>query len=123
MTAPNPPRSAPASNDFPAPAQRLAPQRPPKRMRANSGAKAVRFGVLGSLSATNSPIAKMENIATAALDPMNARGEPFRFNQSKCAAQATTAAGSNERKPATIPIPIASIFVEGKLQFPRENAL
>jgi hypothetical protein len=53
------------------------------------------------------PMAKMENIATAAVDPINARGEPCRFNHPKCAAQATTAGGSNERKPATIPIPIA----------------
>ncbi len=75
--------------------------------RANNGAKAVRFGVAGSLSAINSPMAKMENIATAAVDPINARGEPCRFNQPQCAAQATTAGGSNERKPATIPIPIA----------------
>jgi hypothetical protein len=49
----------------------------------------------------------MENMATAVLDPINARGEPFRFSQSKCAAHATTAGASNERSPATIPIPIA----------------
>jgi hypothetical protein len=52
-------------------------------------------------------MAKMENIATAALDPINERGEPYRFNKSKCAAHATTAGASNERSPATIPIPIA----------------
>jgi len=98
---PVPPNSAPATNDFPVAAQRLAPLRPPRRNRANNGAKAVRFGVPGSLSAINSPMAKVENIATAAVDPINARGEPCRFNQPKCAAQATTAGGSNERKPAT----------------------
>jgi hypothetical protein len=77
------------------------------RTRANNGARVVRLGVLGSLSAINSPIASIENIATAVLDPINASGEPFRFSQSKCAAHARNAGASNERNPATIPIPIA----------------
>jgi hypothetical protein len=86
-------------------------------MRANNGAKAVRFGVFGSLSATNSPMAKIENIATAAVDPINAKGEPCRFNEPKCAAQATIAGASNERSPATIPIPIA----RRKMQFMNDS--
>src|SRR5262249_53971592 len=61
-----------------------------------------------SLSTINSPIASRENVATAAVDPMNASGEPCRFNKSKCANHATTAGASNERSPATIPIPMAN---------------
>jgi hypothetical protein len=63
--------------------------------------------MLGNLSATNSPIASRENIATAVVDPIKARNEPCKFNHPRCAAQATTAGAINERKPATIPIPIA----------------
>ena len=54
-------------------------------MRAINGAGAVRFGIVGSLSAINSPIASRENITTAAVDPMNASGEPCKFNQLRCA--------------------------------------
>lgn len=101
------PRSAPASNDLPPDAQTHAPQSPPVKMRANKPTSAVRFGVLGSLSATNSPIASRENITTAVVDPINATGEPSRFNRPRCVAHATTAGAVNERKPATIPIPPA----------------
>jgi hypothetical protein len=45
-------------------------------MRAINGAGEVRFGIIGSLSATNSPIASRENIATDAVDSMNANGDP-----------------------------------------------
>ena len=76
-------------------------------MRASNGAGAVRFGIIGSLSAINSPIASTESIATAVVDPMNASGEPCRFNQLRCAPHATTAGAVNERNPATIPIPRA----------------
>jgi hypothetical protein len=76
-------------------------------MRANNGAGAVRFGMIGNLSATNSPIASSENIATNAVELMNPSAESCRFSQPKCAAHATTAGAVNERKPATIPIPIA----------------
>jgi hypothetical protein len=76
-------------------------------MRAINGAGAVRFDIIGSLSAINSPIASTENIATATVDPMNASGEPCRFNQPRCAPHATTAGAVNERNPATIPIPRA----------------
>ena len=76
-------------------------------MRAINGAGAVRFGIIGSLSAINSPIASTESIATAGVDPMNASDEPCRFNQLRCAPHATTAGAVNERNPATIPIPRA----------------
>ena len=39
-------------------------------MRAINGAGAVRFCIMGSLSAINSPIASTENTATAVVDPM-----------------------------------------------------
>jgi RNA polymerase sigma-70 factor (ECF subfamily) len=45
------------------------------RMRANKGASAVRLGVWGNLSPTNSPMAKTENIATAAVDSIEGSGE------------------------------------------------
>ena len=41
--------------------------------RAINGAGAVRFGIVGSLSAINSPNASRENIATAVVDPMRYR--------------------------------------------------
>lgn len=71
-----PPSTAPASNDFSAAAQRHAPQSAPVMMRAVNGAGAVRFDIIGSLSAMSSPIASTENIATAVVDPMKATGEP-----------------------------------------------
>ena len=76
-------------------------------MRAIKGTGAVRFGIIGSLSATNSPIASTENIPTAVVDPMNASGDPCRFNQPRYAPHATTAGAVSERNPATIPIPRA----------------
>src|SRR6266404_3621223 len=78
------------------------------RMRASKGAGAVRFGVLGNLSATNSPIARSENIAAANVDPIKARGEVCRFNHPRWAAQLTTAGAISERKPETTPIPTAN---------------
>ena len=88
-------------------AQRHAPHSPPVMMRAINGAGVVRFGIIGSLSAINSPIASRESIATAVVDPMNASDDACRFNQPRCAAHATTAGAVNDRKPATIPIPRA----------------
>jgi hypothetical protein len=41
----------------------------------------VRLGVEGSLSATNSTIARRVRIATAAVDPMNVNGVPARLSQ------------------------------------------
>jgi hypothetical protein len=68
----------------------------------------VRLGVLGSTSATYSASANIENIATAAVDPMNASGEPWTFSHPRWAAQLTAAGAVSERKPATKPIPAAS---------------
>src|SRR6266480_3706842 len=95
------------SNDRLADAQRDAPQRPPMRMRASKGTREVRLGVLGILSAINSPIANSERIATATVDPINARDELCRFNQPRWAAQLTAAGAVSERNPATSPIPPA----------------
>jgi hypothetical protein len=52
-------------------------------------------------------MARIDNIIAAVVDPINAMGEPCRFSQPICAAHATTAGAVNERKPATIPIPMA----------------
>jgi hypothetical protein len=49
----------------------------------------------------------MENIPTAAVDPMKARGEPCRSSHPKCAAQLTAAGAVRERRPATKPMPAA----------------
>src|SRR4029453_1096079 len=57
---PIPPSSVPATNDCPTAAQRHAPQRPPVTTRAINGAGAVRFGIIGSLSAINPPIGGTE---------------------------------------------------------------
>src|SRR6266480_2901570 len=92
------------SNDRLADAQRDAPQRPPMRMRASKGTREVRLGVLGILSAINSPIANSERIATATVDPINARGELCRFNHRRLRAQSSAARAVSERTPATIPI-------------------
>src|SRR5688500_14622143 len=73
----------------------------------------VRLGVRGSLSATYSATAASERIATATLDPMNARGDPCRSSQPRQAAQLTAAGAVRERKPATIPLPIA-LIIENK---------
>jgi hypothetical protein len=43
-------------------------------------------------------------MATAAVDPMNARREPARLSQLRCAAQAATAGAVKERMPDTMPI-------------------
>src|SRR5215216_3280043 len=84
-----------------------APARAPMTIRAINGPGVVRFGVMGSRSATYSATARMEKIATAAVDPMNARGEPLRSSHPRCAAQLTAAGAVSERKPATNPIPAA----------------
>src|SRR5438132_13100346 len=97
----------PMPNDWPAAAQKDAPHSPPVTMRATNGTSAVRFGDVGSLSAINSPLATMENTTAAAVDPIEARRDPLKYSQPRCAAQATTAGAVNEGRPATIPNPIA----------------
>jgi hypothetical protein len=56
----------------------------------------------------NSPKAPTVKMPTAQAEPMKAKGEPDRWIQPKCAAQATTAGAVMERKPATTPIPNTS---------------
>ena len=77
-------------------------------MRAVRGTAVVRLGVLGNMSPTYSTIASKENIATAAVDPMNAKGDPCRFSHPRWAAQLTAAGAVKDRKPATIPMPKAT---------------
>ena len=76
-------------------------------MRAAKGAGAIRLGVVGNKSPTNSKIASAENKMTAHVEAMNARGESCRLSHPKCAAQATAAGAVSARKPATTPIPKA----------------
>src|SRR3990170_3347020 len=66
-----------------------------------------RFGGVGSLSATSSATARLEKIATAAVDPMSANGEPWRSSQPRCVAQLPAAGAVSDRKPATKPMPAA----------------
>src|ERR1700756_2807613 len=102
------PARAPPSRAAPPAIARQAPQRPPVTMRAQSPTGAVRAGVLGSWSATNSTSAKTVKIPRLHFDPMNAKGELWRLIQPRWEAQATTAGAVSERSPATIPMPKAS---------------
>src|SRR6202158_349543 len=77
-------------------------------MRAVSPTAAVRAGVEGSWSATNSPKAPTVKMPTAHAEPMKAKGEPWRLIHPRCAAQATTAGAVMDRKPVTTPIPNTS---------------
>src|SRR5205085_1335896 len=105
--APTAPKMAPLPNDWVADAHRQAPDRPPVTMRASKGARAVRLGTLGNLSAINSPIASTERITRTGFDSMNPRDVPSKCNQPRRAAKATAAGAVNERKPATTPTPPA----------------
>src|SRR5436309_14353318 len=100
-------RTIHASNDFTADAQSHVTKKTTGGARAINGAGEVSVGTIGSLSASNSPIASRENIATAVVDPMNANGKSWRFNQFRCAPHVTTAGAVSERSPATTPIPRA----------------
>ena len=64
----------------------------------------MRLGVLGNLSVINSTTANTAKIMTAAVDPINAKRDPARFSQPRCAAQATTAGAVKDRIPETMPI-------------------
>jgi hypothetical protein len=52
----------------------------------------------------NSPSASTVKTATAAVDPIKASGESWRFSQCRFAAQATTAGAVIVRNPAITPI-------------------
>jgi hypothetical protein len=95
---------APGAGDCPADTPTQAPERAPQIKRAISPTGAVRLGVEGSLSVMISRIASTVNIATAAVEPMNASRVPARLSQPRCAAQAVTAGAVKERIPDTIPI-------------------
>src|SRR5579863_5193211 len=94
----------PWAGDCPADTPTQAPARAPQRKRAVRPTAAVRLGVEGSLSAMSSTIANTVNIATAAVDPMNARRVPARLSQLRRAAHAATAGAVKERMPETMPI-------------------
>ena len=92
----------------PPPTATHAPLSAPVTIRAESPTAAVRAGVLGSWSATNSTSANTLKMTTAQIEPMNANGESCRWSQPECAAHAPTAGAVSERRPATTPIPRAS---------------
>ena len=102
-TAPMPPAISPPNTPPPA---RLsaAPQNAPLTIRATNPLGAMRLGVFGSLSTTNSPIASRVRMNGVAGLPRNPKGVPLRCSHCKRAAQLTAAGAVNVRDPATTPI-------------------
>src|SRR5271168_1261590 len=98
------PRTAPYTGVCPADTPTQAPERAPQIKRTVSPTGAVRLGVEGSLSVMSSAMASTVKMATAAVDPINARWVPARLSQPRCAAQAVTAGAVRERIPETMPI-------------------
>jgi hypothetical protein len=54
-------------------------------------------------------------MTTVTIDPIKARGDPWRFNHPRYAAQLTAAGAVNERNPATTPIPKAEKRMRSEL--------
>jgi len=102
-TAPMPPAISPPNTPPPA---RLsaAPQNAPLTIRATNPLGAMRLGVFGSLSTTNSPIASRVRMNGVAGLPRNPKGVPLRCSHCKRAAQLMAAGAVNVRDPATTPI-------------------
>ena len=76
----------------------------PRTIRAINPTGAVRLGVWGSLSATNSPSANRLNTIRAVGWPTNANLVPASFSQPRRAAQQTAAGGVIDRNPVAHPI-------------------
>src|SRR4249919_2323329 len=95
---------APVVGACPADTPTQAPDRAPHTNRAINPGGAVRLGVRGSLSTMSSTTANTVKMMTAAPDPMNARRDPARFSQLRCAAHAATAGPVKDRIPETMPI-------------------
>ena len=102
-TPPAAPSTAPRSASCPPPLATHAPVNPPITIRAIRPGGAVRFGVFGSLSATNSTAASSVKIATAGSEPMRASG-PWSFSQPRWTAHAVAAGAVSERNPAKNPM-------------------
>src|SRR4029077_11412001 len=98
------PRIAPDVIDSPAETATQAPERAPRTKRAMRPRGLVRLGVEGSLSVMSSSRASTIKMATAAVEPMNARREPAKLSQFRCAAEAATAGAVRERMPETTPM-------------------
>jgi hypothetical protein len=84
--------------------ERASAQRIPVTMRAPNGPGAVRAPIFDVLSAKSSPMASTVKMPTAIGLARNARGDPARFSQPRCAAQQTTAGGVRERRPQATPM-------------------
>src|ERR1700743_258852 len=85
-----------------------APANPPMISRAAKIGGAVRGGVLGSLSLTNSPTASTVKTMTVMMLAIQDAHVPCRSIQPRYAAHATTAGAVKDRNPATTPISNAS---------------
>src|SRR5437667_10302418 len=99
-----------------------APDVPPSITLAINPTADVRFGVLGSLSATSSANASTVRIATPGNEPISESGRES-LSQPTCEDHATVAIGVRERSPLAVPIKKQSSSV--KLVFSwsvRENA-
>jgi hypothetical protein len=80
-----------------------APVKPPSKIRAVRPGSSVRFGVCGSLSATNSTNASTVKIATEGTAPMRDSGRAI-FSQPRCTAHAVAAGAVSARNPPNSPM-------------------
>src|SRR5262249_24514442 len=96
--APTIPNKAPIPNALPVLAAIVAPVKAPITIRAINPGGAVRGPAIASLSATNSPSARIVKIITAGHEPIHENGCTG-FNQPTFTAHAVSAGGVSERIP------------------------